>query len=319
MTHAIDMKYVIPTYRPCAPSIDVMWKNLCLLNQYKGNANNFKCIIAGGYFSLKKNRTKTLRHFEIELKKNNINMSIIADEIDKDTQDAINKKDIIIIKSQYVYLYQNEHFYNMTNQEFINNVNPNHIAKYSARYCFDYNSKTTQTNEKTRQERVIHNENLKKLIDSGFPFAISNITTNLDSYLINDLNNNLNHNLNNNYNYNYKKRKVSTFDNYYGYDYENYNNYYTKRHNIDLFDKLMKTEVLIELTPINLEKVFYDAWNLHSLYGARMKITDINKNGPIRSITKDGKILCDVGAQNHYDCNGNSYIKYILLSTLAHD
>jgi hypothetical protein len=288
------MDTVTTEFIPCEPSIDVLWDNLITLDSYKNNANDLKCIIAGGYFSFKKNYNKTLSNFECELKKKKLKLSIIAHNISSNMQKSIDNGEIIIIKSQYVRLYQNEYFYNMTNEEFISNVNKNHIAKYYASFDFNRTQHKIRNKSAERNHRFISNENTKKLIDSGFPISVSYITSKS--------------NISN------KKRKLSLFD-----EIENNENNYSLYDKEYIFDKLMKSEIKITLKPIDIKSIFNDAWEYHKTQGAILEITDLNKNGPIKSIVKDGEILCDIGVQKQYDKHGASCVEYILLSSLGKD
>jgi hypothetical protein len=270
------------TYEDSEPDVKIFWLNLKTIDPYDINSKHLKCIILNSYFSLNKNKKKTLRDLELELRANNINITIVVNDIDKDTQKEIRNNKQIIIKPQYIHLYQHDYYYKMSPKEFVDNINHEHIAKYCASYSFDVKQHDNRFNDR---------EKLIKLIDSGFLTIVSDI-------LYNDTNNNI---LNNTfYNLeNNKKRKIETSNN------SNISN--------NIISDLINLKKRIVIHDINLKKIFNDCWQLHQYEGAEILFTDMDKNGPIKTIVKDGKILCDIGQQTYCGKNGSYYIKYIII------
>lgn len=249
---------MIVEYEDCDCTLDNFWENLKTIDPFHDLKLN--CAIMSGFFSnYDENKNKTLKDFELELRKHNLDVGLIAAELSEHMVKAVSDKKLVVIKPQYMDLY-------VPINDRMSDIKPEHIAKYQLLYSCrprEYVIKETLENSKSIEE------NLEKLLDCGVCVCIN-------------------------------EEKISPDD------------IMMKEKEKDTMNELSKGKKLLKLRELDLEKEFSVAYEKNK--DAEMVVVGMKNNGgPILALSKDGRIVSNVGIHIYHDADGNKVHEYMII------
>lgn len=159
-------------WEDCEPTIENFWKNVIVCD----SCHNLKygALVLTSYFKFEENIGKTPKDLELDLRKHELDVGLIADDYskDQDVQRVINNKKATIVKTKHVHKYKKFN---------LDNIDPDHIGKCYVRFCFrprEYVIKETLEYSSSIEE------NLEKLENAG---DIVSVTSNISKLSSSDM------------------------------------------------------------------------------------------------------------------------------------